>query len=315
MAVNLILVSKQYCKSCSVCLTKPAVILSVVLMVGIISAALIAAGYRLGAWTERDATDVYRASLHSAREHELDDIAAARREAREHLDALTFKLGQLQAQVIRLEALGQRLTNMAGLADGEFDFATLPPQGGPAATEAQSYAVPDFVSSLDELAHRLEDRGQQLSVLESMLQSRQLQQQVLPEGSPVRTGYISSGFGLRADPFHGSRGLHMGIDFAGPAGSGVHAVAAGVVVSAEYRPDFGHVVDINHGNGYVTRYAHNQKLTVSVGETVKKGQVIAKLGSSGRASGPHVHFEVLHNGKNVNPARFVGAFDVRAGAD
>lgn len=313
--MNLMFVSKQYCKSCSVCLTKPWVLASAATTGLVLAALLMTAGYHLGVWFDGSTTVAERAAQASQKSQELDNIATARREAREHLDALTFKLGQLQAQMIRLEALGQRLTGMAGLEDGEFDFTTLPPQGGPASPDMQSYAVPDFISTLDELAWRLDDRDQQLSVLESMLMSRQLQLQVLPEGSPVRTGYISSDFGLRADPFHGSRGLHMGIDFAGPAGSNVHSVAAGVVVAAEYHTDFGHMVDINHGNGYVTRYAHNQKLVVAVGDTVKKGQVIAKLGSSGRASGPHVHFEVLHNGKNVNPARFVGAFEMRAKAE
>jgi murein DD-endopeptidase MepM/ murein hydrolase activator NlpD len=158
---------------------------------------------------------------------------------------------------------------------------------------------------LDDLTRQIKDRERQLSVLESLISTRNLSRQIVPGGRPVTSGWISSYFGQRPDPFTGRTAFHRGLDFAGPAGAEVVAVAAGVVTYTKERFGYGRVVEINHGNGYVTRYAHNQRILVSLGDTVQKGQPIALIGSTGRSTGPHLHFEVLKQGRAVDPMSFV----------
>jgi murein DD-endopeptidase MepM/ murein hydrolase activator NlpD len=214
----------------------------------------------------------------------------------------------MNAHVVRLDALGARLTQMAGLKDGEFDFSSQPSLGGPeeplAATE--SMKLNGVVGALDVLDQQLADRRRQLGVLEELLLSSKLRDAVHPEGRPVTTGYISSQFGSRTDPFTGRLAFHKGIDFAGRAGAEVVAVASGVVIWSGQRFGYGDMVEINHGNGYVTRYAHNADNLVAVGDTVHRGQVIARMGDSGRATGPNLHFEVLLNDKVVDPLTYIG---------
>ncbi len=225
----------------------------------------------------------------------------------EKLDALAGRVGQMNAQVIRLDALGRRLTDMAELDKGEFNFDTLPAQGGPEAVlSSVRVGVPDLSAMLDGLARQLQDRERQLAVLESLISTRNLSRQIVPGGRPVTQGWISSYFGNRADPFNGRTAFHAGLDFAGKEGSEVVAVAAGVVTWSKDRFGYGRTVEINHGNGYVTRYAHNARNLVAVGATVQKGDPVALMGSSGRSTGPHLHFEVLKNGRAVNPMTFVG---------
>jgi murein DD-endopeptidase MepM/ murein hydrolase activator NlpD len=239
-------------------------------------------------------------------EQQRVEVANVRRDLQERLDALTSRVGQMNAHVIRLDALGRRLTEMANLDKGEFNFDSEPAVGGPEGlVEGASVAAPDLTAMLDDLANQIRDRERQLSVLESMISTRNLSRQVVPDGRPVLKGWISSHFGYRADPFTGRNAYHRGIDFAGPAGSQVVAVAAGVVTYSKDRFGYGRTVEINHGNGYVTRYAHNEKALVQVGETVQKGQPIALIGSTGRSTGPHLHFEVLKNGRAVDPMTFV----------
>ena len=234
----------------------------------------------------------------------LDSI---RRTVQQSLDALAIRLGQTNAHVVRLDALGQRLTQMTSLDDGEFNFS------GPPLTDnsEESIVTSDFVrvssviTELDSLSSQLEDRQQQLEILEDFLINRKLHEETYPEGRPVMVGYISSGFGNRADPFTGRTAFHKGIDFAGSEGVEVVAVAAGVVTWARDRYGYGQMVEVNHGNGYVTRYAHNAENLVAQGDTVKRGQVIAMVGATGRATGPNLHFEVLHNGQVVDPLAYI----------
>ena len=227
-------------------------------------------------------------------------------EARTNVNALALRLGELQANVIRLDALGERLVDMAQLDAEEFDFSVQPAMGGPyKPSSIETQSITEFIHSLNTLAQSLEDRAPKLAVLEGLLMSEQLDKQILPAGRPVQTGWMSSGYGYRNDPLSGKKSFHAGADFAGPAGSAVLAVASGVVTRAGFMDGMGNIVAINHGGGYVTRYAHNEKNLVKVGDTVKKGQKIALMGNSGRSTGPHVHFEVLHNGKSVNPLKYV----------
>ena len=232
------------------------------------------------------------------------------REVRETINALTARLGALQAQVIRLNALGKRLVGMAGLEKGEFDFGSPPPQGGPEqprVLDEQALPLPTLTQSVYELNQEVNDRQEQLSVLETMFRHRNLLDEVLPQGRPVSDGWISSYFGYRTDPFNGRREYHQGVDIAGELAEPIVAVAAGIVTYAGKHGGYGNLVEINHGNGFVTRYGHNSKVLVQVGDTVSKGQEIALMGSTGRSTGPHVHFEVWRSGRVVNPIKYLSA--------
>ena len=233
-------------------------------------------------------------------------VVDAKRDLQERLDALASRVGQMNAHVIRLDALGRRLTEMAHLDKGEFNFDSAPAVGGPEGlVEGALVGSADISSMLDGLSQQIKDRERQLSVLESLISTRNLSTQIVPGGRPVTQGWISSYFGQRADPFTGRLAYHRGLDFAGPAGSQVVAVASGVVTYAKERFGYGKTVEINHGNGYVTRYAHNQRLLVAAGDTIQKGQAISLIGSTGRSTGPHLHFEVLKQGRAVDPMSFV----------
>jgi len=234
------------------------------------------------------------------------EIAEARRSAQADLDALTLRIGTMQAQMLRLNALGERLVDQGSLDKEEFDFDAVPAVGGSGGSEAvQSVPLADFLSMLDTLDSEMQDRGQKLSVLESLLMSRSLHERVMPSGKPIADGWLSSKYGKRNDPFTGKQDFHKGLDFAGKKGSEVITVGDGVVSWSGKRSGYGNLIEINHGNGYTTRYGHNQKHLVQVGDKVKKGQQIALMGSTGRSTGPHVHFEVLQNGKTVNPSKYI----------
>lgn len=233
-------------------------------------------------------------------------VADAIRDAENNLNALAVQLGELQARAIRLDALGERLVEMGQLDAKEFGFGRRPAAGGPEdSTSLQSYSVPDFVAALEALAAQLEDRGPKLRALEGMLMNRRLWADSKPSGRPIARGWLSSRYGYRTDPISGRKSFHQGVDFAGRPGSDVVTVASGVVMWAGFRPGYGKLIEVDHGNGYATRYGHSKKLLVRVGDRVKKGERIALMGSSGRSTGPHVHFEVLRRGKHVNPLAFV----------
>jgi murein DD-endopeptidase MepM/ murein hydrolase activator NlpD len=238
-----------------------------------------------------------------------EEIGRVSEQAREEVNALATRLGHLQAQSVRINALGQRLVEVAKLDRAEFNFAESPAQGGPQAEVEllQEIDAPDFMKSLDHLAAQMDNREQQLRVLESFFMDRRLEAQIFPAGRPIEGGWISSYFGMRTSPFSGLREYHKGIDFAGKEGTEINAVAAGLVTWSADRYGYGLMVEINHGNGYITRYAHNRANIVKVGDVVTKGQRVALMGSTGRSTGPHVHFEVLKNGRVVDPAKYVYA--------
>lgn len=223
--------------------------------------------------------------------------------AQRELNALAARVGELQAQANRLNALGDRLTRMGGLRDGEFDFDKPVGVGGDDAVRDMPRA--ELGQSLGQLERAFGDSGKQLTVLETLLTDRQLALNSVPSREPVRDSYITSGFGQRADPIVGGGQFHKGIDFEADVGDAVLAVADGVVSFAGDRSGYGNTVEIDHGNGYVTRYAHNSQLERRVGELVRAGQEIAKAGSTGRSTGAHVHFEVWQNGRVMNPRQFL----------
>jgi murein DD-endopeptidase MepM/ murein hydrolase activator NlpD len=238
-----------------------------------------------------------------------DELASTRARAEEDSHALARRISQLQAYVMRLDAAGARMAQIAKIEPGEFNFDKPPPMGGPELeTSAQPVVLGEVLGSLDNLQKQLGDRERQMQVLEDLLLASRLQKEVKPSGWPVDGGYITSGFGNRTDPFTGLRGYHPGVDFAAREGSEVLAVASGIVTEADdERSGYGNLVEINHGNGYVTRYGHNSQLLVKVGDRIRKGQAIALMGSTGRSTGPHVHFEVLLNGNVVNPEQYIQA--------
>ena len=237
---------------------------------------------------------------------ERADLEAARVVLQQNVDALAMRVGQMNARVIRLDALGKRLTEMAKIKKGEFNFDSAPPIGGRELPDAgQPASAPLLTDMLDRLALVLANREQQLGALENLILTRELRREVFPQGRPVQEGFISSFFGSRVDPFTGYTAFHAGVDFAGEPGAQVAAVATGVVIWSGERMGYGNLVEVNHGNGYVTRYAHNSANLARVGDTVQKGQVLALIGTTGHSTGPHVHFEVLHNGSPVDPMAFI----------
>jgi murein DD-endopeptidase MepM/ murein hydrolase activator NlpD len=241
-------------------------------------------------------------------QQQRQQLSATRELVENNTGALARRVAQLHAHVMRLDAAGARLTEIAGLDKGEFNFAQPPPVGGPEIQEAsQPVSADEVLSSLASFEKQLADRERQMRVLEDLLLASRLQKEVRPSGWPVENGWISSLFGMRMDPFTGLRAFHAGVDFAARQGANVQSVAAGIVSDVGERFGYGLLVEINHGNGYVTRYGHNNAALVTVGERVRKGQAVALVGDSGRSTGPHVHFEVLLNGRTVNPYQYIQA--------
>jgi murein DD-endopeptidase MepM/ murein hydrolase activator NlpD len=272
-------------------------------------AAVFLTGYLFGSrgsGEEQNSTLVTRWNTELEQQREV--LEQSREESENHINALALRLGEMQAQVLRLNALGSRLTGMAGLDDGEFSFDAPPAVGGPV-TGARAIEVPEFELALDGLEQRLDTQERQLKVLADLLLLRGLDSRQLPAGRPVDSGWLSSVYGQRPDPFSGKMGWHAGVDFAGQSGTDILAVADGVVTWSDSRYGYGQLVEVDHGNGYRTRYAHNKENLVAVGARVRKGDVIARMGSSGRATAPNVHFEVLLNGRHVNPAKYVRAMN------
>lgn len=276
--------------------------------IALLWAVLLYGGYRVGVYAESERQLVEVTRLQTLNRRQQMDITRTRETARDTLDALTLRLGRLQAEMLRLDALGTLLVAQADLDPGEFDFSLPPPVGGPqtGATEPPT-AFADFMDMLDELDATARDRADKLVTLDRLLMYRDLKTRTLPSGRAVEHGLLSSKFGPRIDPFTGKRAQHKGIDIAGKEGSNILAVGDGVVIWSGKRSGFGNLVEIDHGDGYITRYGHNSKTLVNNGDKVSKGQVIALMGSTGRSTGPHVHIEVLHHGKPVDPAGYLAS--------
>jgi murein DD-endopeptidase MepM/ murein hydrolase activator NlpD len=242
----------------------------------------------------------------------LDDQRQEARKTQEvvqgHLNAMAVKLGDLQAQLLQLDGLGERLAQMAGLKPKDLppsEPGKAPGRGGPAPTLSRDLSVDEFASLLSELSHSVEERSDQLTVLEALLVSNSANKKFLPTLAPVDGGWLSSSFGWRIDPFTGQKSFHEGLDFPSESGTPIAAAASGKVIFADVHPQYGKMVEIDHGNGLVTRYAHTSRLFVKEGDLVVRGQKVAAIGSTGRATGPHLHFEVRLNGVPQNPARFL----------
>ncbi len=270
--------------------------------VGTLVLGLLGGGFALGQyWAGQGAAGRLAAELADQRAQQ----ARTRSIVDQQVGTLATRVGRMQAQLLRLDALGRHLTEVAKLDRGEFDFDNPPALGGPQPEAGSGPVVPSLVELLDGVDASIADRQRQLTALQSLILTRELAQQIVPGGRPVEAGYISSLYGHRTDPFNGNTAFHAGLDFAGAPGTRVLAVADGVVSAAGADGGYGRLIEITHGNGYLTRYAHNATLLVSVGQTVRRGDSIALMGATGRATGTHLHFEVLRDGKSVNPLSFV----------
>jgi len=238
------------------------------------------------------------------------DVDAGRQQLDNSLSGMTLKLAKLRSRLVRLDALGEQLTQIASLDDGEFDFSSTPGLGGPIQSPLSEIAnEAEIEEKLSVMFAKLDDsissRESQLQILQSMLSDKKLKSESMVAGRPIKKGWMSSKYGMRIDPFHGKQQWHAGIDFAGRDGDDVIAVASGIVTWSGDRSGYGKMVEINHSDGYITRYAHNQENIANLGAIVQKGDVIAQMGSSGRSTGPHVHFEVFKNGRTVDPASYI----------
>lgn len=263
------------------------------------AALLLALGVGAGIGINSAATAQAQAQQAAAAQAKAQQLEQTQRE----INAMSARLGELQAQANRLNALGERLARSGELEEGEFDFSKPVPQGGVGPSRDMSAA--DLGRSLDALDAEFGNAGTQLSVIESFLFNRELERSLLPQRAPVARSYITSGFGGRADPFGNGGQFHRGIDFNANHGEPVLSVADGVVSFAGERGGYGLTIEVDHGNGYVTRLAHNSRLSVRVGDLVRTGQEVAKAGSTGRSTGVHVHLEVWKDGHVVNPRPFL----------
>ena len=302
--MNILFLSSSRGQICGLNFKKPLHLLLMIGMVGLVVTGSVYVGYTLNPGQDNQALiDEWQTDVH----HQQVQLEYIREEADADIDALSSRIGLLQAHVMRLDALGRKLVKMARIDKSEFDFENTPALGGPETDSDKVVELDELSLAIDKLSLQLEDREDKLVVMENLVLNENLKKEVEPSGRPIIKGWLSSYFGMRTHPLSGRREMHKGIDFAGKMGGPVIAVAKGVVTYAGKRYNYGNLVEIAHGNGYTTRYAHNSKILVSVGDTVEKGFQIAEIGSSGRSTGPHVHFEVLQNGREINPVRFIRA--------
>ena len=225
---------------------------------------------------------------------------------RENLNAMAVKLGEMQAQLVRLDTLGERLAKLAGFKPQDLVFGESPARGGAVSSlPSQDLSLGDSTRQLDSLTRQLDDRGDKLGILESLFTLDSAKKKLIPTMLPVEGGWYSSNFGWRIDPFSGQRAFHEGIDVMAEQGTPILAAAGGVVVYSEFHPQYGNMIEIDHGNDLITRYAHASKRLVKVGDVVLRGAKIAEVGRTGRATGTHLHFEVRQRGAPANPSQFL----------
>lgn len=307
--MNIILVSKGYGKSRMLSINVP-------IALGL---SLLLATFILGsAWLGYSFAGQQRLSEHEGLsspvvgqwqlrlQTQRDELENVRQRTLQQVDALTLRLGEMQGRLLRLDALGQRFVESGLVGSEEFNFDQPAAVGGPEdSLDGESFSAPELSMMIERLDDRIADREQQLRLLDSLMSRKRIEDERFVAGRPITWGWLSSRYGYRSDPFTGRRTWHDGVDLAGKDGSDIIAVAAGVVTYSDDRYGYGNLVEIDHGDGLVTRYAHAKELKVDVGDVVQKGQVVALMGSTGRSTGPHVHFEVLRNGKSQNPEDYI----------
>jgi murein DD-endopeptidase MepM/ murein hydrolase activator NlpD len=234
-----------------------------------------------------------------------DRLAQDEQYLRDNVSSMAKMVGEMQARLMRLDALGERVSKLAGIRPEEFNFREVPGLGGAEATVTRPLSLAELQTEVHSVGKGLEQRTDYMNVVESELVNSAARTALLPRNAPLVEGFVGSGFGMRTDPFTGEAAMHAGIDFAAPVGTPIYAAAGGVVASAERHPEFGNVVRIDHGNGLQTLYAHTLRFIVKAGDIVRKGQQIAFVGTTGRSTGPHLHFEVHVNGVPQNPLKYL----------
>jgi len=305
--MNVVVFGKGFGKPRQLSLSGPAAGVTAAVVAVLVMFAGFAGGYWYSSNTGSGVSSSELSQLTGELVAQRETIDTIRQGNEDTLDALAIRIAQMNARIIRLDAVGRRITEMADIDDSEFNFDSDPALGGPEEPMAagSNVAAPEVLEAMTTLGYQLDNREAQLNVLESVLMNQSLKERVYPQGRPVKSGWLSSYFGKRTDPFTGKPANHTGIDFAGKHGDEITAVADGVVTWSGDRYGYGVMIELNHGNGYSTRYAHNSENRVSVGDEVKKGQIVALMGKTGRATGPNLHFEVLHDGRRVNPVKFI----------
>ncbi len=306
--MNIILVGKHSGKSRSLALTAP-VVAGVAFLVLALLLAAGWAGFQV-ADGMADAREPTQSELVGYWQEQLSqqksELAGVKQDVQRQVDALTIRLGEMQGRLLRLDALGQRFVESGLVSSEEFNFGEPAAMGGPEGSEPnESFTVPSLVRMIEHLEGLIDNREQQLRLLDKLASQKKLEDEMFVEGRPITWGWLSSKYGYRSDPFTGKRTWHNGVDLAGREGSDIISVAAGVVTWAGERYGYGNLVEIDHGDGLVTRYGHCKEVGVKVGQVVQKGQVIARMGSTGRSTGPHVHFEVLQNGHSKDPLKYI----------
>lgn len=259
---------------------------------------------------DKGETDHVRQQLLVSKEEysaEKERLLRIKRTTEHQLSALTLKLGEIKGQVNRLDAFATRVADQASIPADEFNFDQIAATGGPSTEVVGDIAkrTDELFSEMDEMLVKLDGQERKMAVLESILLNTHIEQEIFISGRPIGSGWLSSYYGVRKDPFTKMPAMHKGLDFAGEEGAAVVATGAGVVTWADSRYGYGNLVEIDHGDGIVTRYGHNKELLVSVGDLVAKGQSVARMGSTGRSTGPHVHYEVLKRGKQIDPLPYV----------
>ena len=302
--MQIILISDRLAKARSVTLSFPHLALTAFAALLLVCAATAGLYWVTLRYASEARIPVLQRMLLAASEAEAE---RGRTFVQQNLNAMAVKLGEMQAQLTRLDALGERLSSLAGLRPQEFRLSEAPGLGGAAPTlmPPQNLSLSDFSDKLASLSRNVETRNDMLGVLEAQMFEQAVKKKLLPTMMPVRAPYNASAFGRRVDPFTGQWAMHEGIDFLADAGSTIVAAAGGVVVFAGFHPQYGYMVDIDHGNDLVTRYAHCSKLFVKEGDVVQRGHRIGEVGSTGRSTGPHLHFEVRYRGAAQNPAKFL----------
>lgn len=301
--MNIILISDRLGQAKSLTLTRSHWLMGLLLILLIILLSTVALHRFAGEIADKINHPVLRDILQNPESKRNHKIQA---HLNKNLDFMAAKVAKMQVQLFRLNELGRRLVELYGIDPQELSFDQLPGQGG------IDRVIPEQDISLDELnralysmGRSLRDRADKLSVLDSLLLDDRIEQEMLPSAMPLETNWFSSNFGVRIDPFTGKKSFHEGVDFPAKSGTPIKAAAGGVVVFSDSRTGYGNMVDIDHGNALVSRYAHASRLLVKVGQVVLKGQKIAEIGSTGRSTGPHLHFEIRHNDIPLNPSRFL----------
>lgn len=301
--MNIILVSSRFAKVRSITLSGTHLLLATLLAMGLLLAAVFAVQYTLIRFHPDAMSTEMRAWLASV---QAEGQQKQQSYLREGLDTMAARMGQMQAQLLRLDTLGARLAKLSGIKPQEFNFDQPPAQGGPyIPAMQQDVSLSSMNQQLANLSVLLNDRNDKLGAMETLLMQSSLDKKQFPSVPPIMDGWHSSNFGWRIDPFTGKNAMHEGVDFMVPEGTPILASAGGVVVYSDYHTQYGNMIELDHGNDIVTRYAHASRLLVKVGQIVRRGQEIAKVGNTGRSTGNHLHFEVRYKGLAQNPTRFL----------